>query len=94
LSTYDNPYTFISQFCHNHIFNLSLIIFIKDKQGGFVVNISIPLIISFILLIISFFLNILGLMEMFPLLISAPLLFISIFVTLYLVNHRKTFRGF
>ncbi|MGM0921827.1 hypothetical protein [Bacillus sp. V2I10] len=52
------------------------------------------MIISIILLIISFFLNILGLMEMFPLLISSPLLFISIFVTLYLVNHRKTFKGF
>ncbi|QNG62039.1 hypothetical protein H4O14_17550 [Bacillus sp. PAMC26568] len=57
-------------------------------------NISIPLIISIILLIISFFLNILGLMEMFPLSISSPLLFISIFVMLYLVNHRKTFKGF
>nr|WP_224773449.1 MULTISPECIES: hypothetical protein [Bacillaceae] len=53
-----------------------------------------PLIISIILLIISFFLNILGLMEMFPLSISSPLLFISIFVMLYLVNHRKTFKGF
>ncbi|MRX52752.1 hypothetical protein GJU41_02100 [Bacillus idriensis] len=55
---------------------------------------SLPLIISTVMLIISFFLNILGLMEMFPLLISSPLLFIAIFVTLYLVNHRKTFKGF
>ncbi|MDX8289613.1 hypothetical protein SLL00_07395 [Metabacillus indicus] len=54
----------------------------------------IPLLISVVILLISFFLNVLGLMEMFPLLISSPLLFVSIFVTLYFVNHRNTFKGF
>ncbi|MGX1194798.1 hypothetical protein [Metabacillus sp. SLBN-84] len=57
-------------------------------------NNRIPLLISFVILLISFFLNVLGLMEMFPLLISSPLLFVSIFVTLYFVNHRNTFKGF
>ncbi|WP_243291408.1 hypothetical protein [Bacillus sp. FJAT-47783] len=44
--------------------------------------------------IVAFFLNILGLMKLIPLYITSPLLFIIIFVTLYLLNHRKTFRGF
>ncbi|MGM0874627.1 MAG: hypothetical protein ACQEWV_07440 [Bacillota bacterium] len=41
-----------------------------------------------------FFLNLLGFMNLIPLYITSPLLFIALFVTLYLINHRKTFRGF
>ncbi|WP_227551704.1 hypothetical protein [Metabacillus sediminilitoris] len=41
-----------------------------------------------------FFVNLLGFMNLLPLYITSPLLFISIFITLYLVNHRKTFKGF
>ncbi|AGN35751.1 hypothetical protein OIO07_19805 [Bacillus paralicheniformis] len=41
-----------------------------------------------------FVLNILGMMNMFPLYITSPLLFISILFTLSRLNHRKTFKGF
>ncbi|HZH58384.1 MAG TPA: hypothetical protein VEY70_02150 [Metabacillus sp.] len=40
------------------------------------------------------FVNLLGFMNLFPLYITSPLLFIAIFLTLYFINHRKTFRGF
>ncbi|MED4403199.1 hypothetical protein ABET39_09980 [Metabacillus fastidiosus] len=52
------------------------------------------MIISFVSIIILFFLNLLALMEIFPIYITSPLLFIAILWTLYMVNHRKTFRGF
>ncbi|WP_175637769.1 hypothetical protein [Metabacillus schmidteae] len=46
-----------------------------------------------IITIILFFINLLALMEVFPIYITSPLLFIAIFITLYLINHRKTFKG-
>ncbi|WP_419182791.1 hypothetical protein [Metabacillus fastidiosus] len=52
------------------------------------------IIISVVSIIILFFLNLLALMEIFPIYITSPLLFIAILWTLYMVNHRKTFRGF
>ncbi|MGE6630993.1 hypothetical protein [Bacillus sp. NPDC077027] len=45
-------------------------------------------------IIFCFFLNILGLMKMVPLYLTAPLLFASILFTVYRLNHRKTFKGF
>ncbi|PGT80724.1 MULTISPECIES: hypothetical protein [Bacillaceae] len=47
-----------------------------------------------VLTIVLFFINVLGFMNLVPLYITSPLLLISIFVTLYFINHRKTFRGF
>nr|WP_235848590.1 hypothetical protein [Litchfieldia alkalitelluris] len=47
-----------------------------------------------ICIILSFFFNILGLMGLIPLYITAPPLFLSLLVTLYLINNRKRFRGF
>ncbi|MCM3442380.1 hypothetical protein [Metabacillus halosaccharovorans] len=38
--------------------------------------------------------NLLAFMDIFPLFITSPLLFIAIFTTLYFINHRKTFKGF
>ncbi|MFC5613442.1 hypothetical protein [Metabacillus niabensis] len=52
------------------------------------------IIIVGVITVILFFLNILALMEIVPIFITSPLLFISLFITLYLINHRKTFKGF
>ncbi|WP_157727921.1 hypothetical protein [Aeribacillus pallidus] len=52
------------------------------------------LIISLLLVIFAFFYNLLGLMNLAPIFVSAPLLFISLFISFFLFNHRKTFRGF
>ncbi|WP_243459348.1 hypothetical protein [Metabacillus bambusae] len=44
--------------------------------------------------LVLFVLNILSFMDIVPMYITSPLLFITLFITLYLINHRKTFRGF
>ncbi|WP_420708788.1 hypothetical protein [Bacillus sp. REN16] len=46
------------------------------------------------MIIITFGLNILGLMKLIPLYITTPLLFLSLLVTLVIYNHRNRFRGF
>ncbi|GGM24792.1 putative membrane protein YizD [Paraliobacillus quinghaiensis] len=42
----------------------------------------------------AFILNIFAIMDMIPLIITVPLLFISIYLTLFSFTHRHTFRGF
>ncbi|MEC2323985.1 hypothetical protein P9H20_06625 [Lederbergia lenta] len=42
----------------------------------------------------SFCLNILGLMNLFPLYLSSPLLFLTFFGFLFTMNNRNKFRGF
>lgn len=44
--------------------------------------------------IVLIIINLLAFMDIFPLFITSPLLFIAIFTTLYFINHRKTFKGF
>ncbi|WP_209125787.1 hypothetical protein [Alkalihalobacillus sp. BA299] len=55
---------------------------------------KILLTIGVILIIISFYFFVLGLMNIFPLFISAPALFISVVFTLGIYNERNRFRGF
>ncbi|MDY0407910.1 hypothetical protein RWD45_03900 [Virgibacillus soli] len=45
------------------------------------------------LVIVAFFLNILGLMRLIPLYFTLPLLFFSIYFTIFSFTHRKTYRG-
>ncbi|HLR09669.1 MAG TPA: hypothetical protein VK136_10535 [Bacillota bacterium] len=47
----------------------------------------------FVLTVIAFFLNFLGLMKLIPLFITLPLLFISLYMTIFSFFHRRTFRG-
>ncbi|MDQ0927017.1 hypothetical protein P9654_00915 [Bacillus atrophaeus] len=51
-------------------------------------------IISIVLIVFFFFLNLLAMMHMLPIYITSPLLFLSILFALYRLNHRKTFKGF
>ncbi|WP_156431358.1 hypothetical protein [Bacillus sp. FJAT-29814] len=50
--------------------------------------------IMLLFFLIAFFLHILALMKIFPLLISIPLLLIAIFIPAVLINDRKRFKGF
>ncbi|MBP1947228.1 MULTISPECIES: hypothetical protein [Virgibacillus] len=43
--------------------------------------------------VIVIFLNILGLMQLIPLFITLPMLFISIYLTIYTFTHRNVYRG-
>ncbi|MGX1900558.1 hypothetical protein ACT3HK_04205 [Thermolongibacillus altinsuensis] len=47
-----------------------------------------------LLIFIAVFLHFLALMDLFPLLISSPLLFFLIFIFFYRLNARHRFRGF
>ncbi|WP_157967412.1 MULTISPECIES: hypothetical protein [Paraliobacillus] len=42
----------------------------------------------------AFILNIFALMDIIPMLLTLPLLFISIYFTLFSFTHKRTFRGF
>lgn len=50
--------------------------------------------ISVLLFIGAFYLNIIGLMNMFPRIISLSLLFFTIYLCVYSFMFRKTFKGF
>lgn len=54
----------------------------------------IALIFWLIMVAVSFALNLLGLMHVFPLFFTMPLLFVSILCTLWTLNNRNRFRGF
>ncbi|TXL64077.1 hypothetical protein FHP05_10340 [Cerasibacillus terrae] len=45
------------------------------------------------LTIVAFFLNVLGLMKLIPLYFTIPLLFVSIYFTLFSFAHRHVYRG-
>ncbi|PAV29183.1 hypothetical protein CIL05_12355 [Virgibacillus profundi] len=45
------------------------------------------------LTVFAFFLNVLGLMSLIPLYFTLPLLFISIYLTIYSFTHRRVYRG-
>jgi hypothetical protein len=55
---------------------------------------NLGIIIGCICILISFIFNIIGLMGVIPLYITAPPLFLSLFITIYLINHRNRFKGF
>ncbi|MEO2077560.1 MAG: hypothetical protein ABGX20_19665 [Bacillus sp. (in: firmicutes)] len=43
---------------------------------------------------VAFFLHLLALMKVFPLLISTPILFLALLIIVHNINNRKRFRGF
>ncbi|WP_312471285.1 hypothetical protein [Neobacillus sp.] len=53
-----------------------------------------PFIIMILFILFAFFLHLLALLKVFPLLISAPTLFISILIFLFYLNNRNRFKGF
>ncbi|XXM73874.1 hypothetical protein ACQ0QQ_08310 [Lysinibacillus sphaericus] len=55
---------------------------------------SLKFVILIVLIIFSFIIHILGLMNLIPLLITAPILFLSLLIFFYSIGNRKRFRGF
>lgn len=43
--------------------------------------------------IIAFFLNLFALMKLIPLFITLPLLFLSIYLTIFSFTHKRAYRG-
>ncbi|AGK52741.1 hypothetical protein B1NLA3E_04835 [Bacillus sp. 1NLA3E] len=97
----------ISQDCQKLRMNLSQPHkFIRKAEGPLRLNLIIinyggvaklrKLTVSILVVFISFAFgyNLLGLMGLVPLLLSCPLLFLSLFLLLAYINDRKKFRGF
>jgi hypothetical protein len=55
-------------------------------------RLKIILLLSFI--IFAFVVNIFGLMDLYPILITSPLLFLSLLLMFLYINNRKRFKGF
>ncbi|RIW27244.1 hypothetical protein D3H55_23190 [Bacillus salacetis] len=53
---------------------------------------KLSLLILFIVL--SFTINIFGLMHLYPIYLTSPLLFLSLLLMVHYINNRKKFRGF
>ncbi len=49
--------------------------------------------IFLIVTIIAFFLNLFALMKLIPLFITLPLLFLSIYLTVFTFTHKRVYRG-
>ncbi|HYK72246.1 MAG TPA: hypothetical protein VEV44_03790 [Pseudoneobacillus sp.] len=50
--------------------------------------------VTIFVIIIAFYLQLLGLMNLIPFFVSAPILFLSFLLLLTSLNSRKRFRGF
>ena len=50
--------------------------------------------IMLFLLLVSFFIQLLGFMKLIPLYISSPILFLVLFIILYSVSTQNRFKGF
>ncbi|WP_421384204.1 hypothetical protein ACOJQI_06410 [Bacillus salacetis] len=55
-------------------------------------QLKLTLLILFIVL--SFVINIFGLMHLYPIYLTSPLLFLSLLLMLHNLNNRKRFKGF
>ncbi|WP_037985574.1 hypothetical protein [Thalassobacillus devorans] len=56
---------------------------------------KIAVIITFaVLMLVAFLMNLFGLMRLYPIYITSPLLFLVIFLAIKSLFHRKKFKGF
>ncbi|ENH96184.1 hypothetical protein J416_12272 [Gracilibacillus halophilus YIM-C55.5] len=46
------------------------------------------------LIVVAFVLNLLGLMRFIPMVLTIPMLFVTIYLYIFHVYHRKQFKGF
>jgi amino acid transporter len=52
------------------------------------------LLLLILLILFSFFLQLLGLMELLPLYLTSPILFVSLLLLVNFLNNRNRFKGF
>ncbi len=55
---------------------------------------KLPVLLMLMLILLSFILNILGLMKLIPIFITSPILFISLLILFLYLNDRRRFKGF
>nr|WP_078381412.1 hypothetical protein [Sutcliffiella halmapala] len=54
----------------------------------------LPFLFALLFIFICFVFNILGLMKIYPLYLTSPLLFLSVLFLIILLNNKHRFRGF
>ncbi|WP_034262612.1 hypothetical protein [Bacillus sp. J33] len=55
---------------------------------------KLPIILMLLLILLSFILNIFGLMKLIPIFITSPILFVSLLILFLYLNDRRRFKGF
>ncbi|RBP92185.1 hypothetical protein DFO70_107115 [Cytobacillus firmus] len=55
---------------------------------------KLPVLLIVMLILLSFILNIFGLMKLIPIFITSPILFISLLILFLYLNDRRRFKGF
>lgn len=65
----------------------------SERKGVIIVVRTMSLWLIVLFIIISFILNLFGLLNIFPLMITAPLLFLSLLSLILFLNERKRFKG-
>ncbi|UAL48656.1 hypothetical protein [Sutcliffiella horikoshii] len=55
---------------------------------------KIPFILCILFILFSLFINVLGLMKLYPIYFTSPILFFSIFLLIVLLNNQRRFKGF
>ncbi|MBU8733360.1 MULTISPECIES: hypothetical protein [Cytobacillus] len=55
---------------------------------------KLPVLLMLMLILLSFILNIFGLMKLIPIFITSPILFISLLILFLYLNDRRRFKGF
>lgn len=55
---------------------------------------KIPFILCIAFILVSLFMNVLGLMKLYPIYLTSPLLFFSLFLLIALLNNQRRFKGF
>ncbi|MGD6790842.1 hypothetical protein [Sutcliffiella horikoshii] len=55
---------------------------------------KIPFIFCIAFILFSLFINVLGLMKLYPIYLTSPVLFFSIFLLIALLNNQRRFKGF
>lgn len=84
----------ISQYCHNLRMNTGTNEYMyREGKGVIILTQTIGLWLIVLFIIISFILNLFGLLNIFPLIITAPLLFLSLLSLVLFLNERKRFKG-
>ncbi len=55
---------------------------------------KIPFILCLVFILLSLFINVLGLMKLYPIYLTSPILFFSLFLLIALLNNQRRFKGF
>jgi hypothetical protein len=86
-------FTILSKSIHVRLLYLIYMV-IRQRSEGIDMLAKMKYGIFLLLILISFFINILGLMHLVPVYITSPILFLSLLLFIHSLGNRNRFRGF